>query len=168
MKAIQRTVVFLAVLISTILMSSCLNPVEPEGDQSDAIREAVLRYQFEWFGNPVLFRNFYIAVSVSDSVHQFRSDADPSGPLLKAFASHLPPVKKFSDAKIVQGQVLDKQTSENGVLFRVAQIQWKSPSAVSLDGGDYFGGRGADTFLYHVTRKNGAWSVDSTRYWWGA
>jgi hypothetical protein len=159
------------VLAFGLLALSCKDgPTVPTQKDVEEIQYVVLKYQFS--GAQFLKPNsgswiYYISIAISDSMHFFQSDKDPSEDLLKRFSDHIPPVKKYSDGHYIDLGFYDKVSGERGIIYRVAQITWTSERTAQLDGGDYFGGLGADRFLFYVSRKNGSWSVDST-HWWGS
>jgi hypothetical protein len=153
------------ILVSLILASCTDLAINPKLNPDEEVQEAVFRYQMAEFNPASLFKFYYVAIAVADTTHHFVGHHDPSRQLLNRFAGNVPPVKMYSEASVA-GTVTDKQTGDRGVLFRAAAVQWISSDVVQVDGGSYIGSRGADTFLYYMSRRNGVWAVDSTRWLW--
>ena len=95
--------------------------------QEDEIREVVFRHQFDHNDSYQQKRAKVYFLSVSGK------GADPSDLLLKTFADYRPPVRKVSACTVdSRGRVVDKQTGELGVIFKIANIRWVSDAEVEV------------------------------------
>ena len=122
--------------------------------QEEDIREAVFRWQFDnnVSGQQKRAKVYFLAVG--------EKSGDPSDELLKRFADHQPPVRKRSACTADAGKgVLDKRTGEQGLLFRVTNIKWKSDTEVEVEGGYYEAGLSASGNLYTLKKEQGKWKV---------
>jgi hypothetical protein len=123
----------------------------------DDIREAVFRYEFThncWYKPEKVY---FLALG---------NDKDPSPALLKRFADNKPPVKPVSKCKISsklvqrpKTAVIDKETGDRGLIFRVESIKWVTPKQVQVEGGYYADGLGASGNTYIVEFRGNRWVV---------
>jgi hypothetical protein len=55
--------------------------------------------------------------------------------------------------------VRDKKTGEEGLLFHVSKVVWKSDTEVEVKGGYYERGLSSSANTYTVKKENGKWKV---------
>ena len=125
-------------------------------DEEDLIREIVFRKILEqWRAPDASLKAFYLSVE----------DKDPSENLLKKFVGkYKVPIKKVSDSIIFApdgDSVLNKNTKEQGVLFSVSKIDWKSKNEVALNAGSYIGNMGSDGCEYMLKKEHDGWKITS-------
>jgi len=129
-------------------------------NEEDDIREAVFRWQFEHnaSGQQQKAEAYFLQVG---------EKGDPSDAFMERFAKHKPPVRKGSacTADMAKG-VLDKNTGEKGLIFRVTSIDWKSDSEVNVKGGYYEAGLSASANTYTVKKEKGKWRVTNDKMDW--
>ena len=112
--------------------------------QTDDIREAVFRWQFDHNASSQQKKAQAYFLGVGDR-------DDPTDEFMKRFANHKPPVRKASACSADAGKgVRDKKTGEKGLIFRVRKIEWKSDTEVEVQGGYYEGGLSASSNTYTV------------------
>ena len=122
--------------------------------QEDDIREAVFRWQFDHNVSGQQKRAKVYFLSVGEKY------GDPSDEFLKRFADNQPPVRKRSECTADAGKgVLDKKTGEQGLVFNVTRIQWKSDTEVEVEGGYYEAGLSASGNIYTLKKDQGKWKV---------
>jgi len=122
--------------------------------QEDDIREAVFRWQFDHNVSGQQKRAKVYFLSVGEKY------GDPSDEFLKRFADNQPPVRKRSECTADAGKgVLDKKTGEQGLVFNVTRIQWKSDTEVEVEGGYYEAGLSASGNIYTLKKEQGKWKV---------
>jgi len=140
-------------------------PLISESVYDDDVLEAVFRYQFthDSFGLQGRARVFFLSVY----------DKDPSNNLIDRFQGHQPPVKRVSDCEVstkARGSsaiwVVDSNTREPGLIYRVERITWVSDEEAEVTGGYYAGGRAASGDLYRVVREGEAWVVKKDTLQW--
>ena len=83
---------------------------------------------------------------------------------MKRFAGHKPPVRKVSacEADAKKG-VRDKTTGEQGLIFRLVGVRWKSDTEVEVEGGYSESATSASTNVYVVKKIDGKWKVTSDK-----
>ena len=126
--------------------------------QEDDIREAVFRWQFDHnvSGQQKKAKVYSLAVGEKYS--------DPSDQFMKRFADNQPPVRKRSECNADAGKgVLDKKTGEQGLLFHVTSIKWKSDAQVEVEGGYYEAGLSASGNIYTLKNERGNWKVTNDK-----
>jgi hypothetical protein len=126
--------------------------------QEDDIREAVFRWQFDHnvSGQQKKAKVYFLAVGEKYS--------DPSDQFIKRFADNKPPVRKRSECTADAGKgVLDKKTGEQGLLFHVTSIKWKSDAQVEVEGGYYEAGLSASGNIYTLKNERGKWKVTNDK-----
>ena len=129
--------------------------------QTDDIREAVFRYQFDPDGSGLNWPAQVYFISVGEK------SEDPSADFLKRFEHHQPPVQKVSASQSnPKTGVVDQQTGEHGVIYRVTSIAWISDTEVEVGGEYYLAGRNAGGHIYTVMKENGKWRVTKDRSTW--
>jgi hypothetical protein len=130
--------------------------------QTDDIREAVFRWQFEHnaSGQQQKAKVYFLQIGEKDK-------GDPSDQFMKRFVQHKPSVRKVSQcAADTRKGVLDKQTGEKGLIFRIAAIEWKSDTEVAVSGGYYEAGLSASGNTYTVKKVDGKWTVTKDEMHW--
>lgn len=130
---------------------------EARESQSDDVREAVFRWQFEHHNAPAQLTNaqvYFLELGPSAD--------DPTDEFLKRFDGHKPPVRKGSSC-IVNGSAMDKKTGERGIIFRITSIVWQSDSTVEVNAGYYEGGLSVRGSLYILKREKRKWRVTGER-----
>ena len=131
--------------------------------QTDDIREAVFRWQFEQNGSyqKQSAKVYFLEVG--------EKEGDPSAEFIKRFAGNKPPVRKRSECNIdmrTNVGVTDKKTGEKGLILRVWKIEWKSDTEVDVKGGYYEHGLSASGNTYTLKKKNGKWTVTNDKLHW--
>jgi hypothetical protein len=131
---------------------------KPRESQTDDIREAVFRWQFDHNASGQQKKAQAYFLGVDDK------DADPTDEFMKRFADHKPPVRKASACSADAGKgVRDKKTGEKGLIFRVRKIEWKSDTEVAVKGGYYEAGLSASSNTYTVKKEKGKWKVTNDK-----
>ena len=129
------------------------HPAAREKEEDD-IREVVFRYQFE-HNQSGLRTNagaYYLGVGENAS--------DPSDEFMKRFAADRPPVRKTSASTFVSGRgMVDKNSGERGLQFRVNSIKWISNEEAEVEGGYYEASESSSVNTYTVKKANGKWTV---------
>ena len=85
--------------------------------QTDDIREAVFRWQFDHnaSGQQTNSQVYFLEVG--------EKGGDPTDEFMKRFANHKPPVRKVSACSANAGKgVLDMKTGEKGLIFRITRF----------------------------------------------
>jgi hypothetical protein len=120
-------------------------------DKQD-IREAVFRYQFNHnaSGQQQNAKVYFLSLD---------QDKDPSNEFMERFKGTEPPVKKASQASKSAGGVVDKETGERGLLFRITSIKRLGENEVEVEGGYFEAGQSASRNVYRVKHENGKWVV---------
>jgi hypothetical protein len=129
--------------------------------QTDDIREAVFRWQFDHnaSGQQKKAQVYFLAIGEKGD--------DLTDEFMKRFADHKPPVRKVSACSSDAGKgVRDKKTGETGLIFRIRKIEWKSDTQVEVKGGYYEGGLSASGNTYTVKKENGKWKVTNDKMDW--
>jgi hypothetical protein len=129
--------------------------------QTDDIREAVFRWQFDHnaSGQQTNAQVYFLEVG--------EKSGDPTEEFMKRFADHKPPVRKVSACTADAGKgVLDRKTGEKGLIFRVTNIKWKSDTEVDVSGGYHEAGLSASGNTYTVKKKKGKWKVTNDKMHW--
>jgi hypothetical protein len=129
--------------------------------QTDDIREAVFRWQFDHnaSGQQTNAQVYFLEVG--------EKGGDPTDEFMKRFADHKPSVRKVSASSASAGKgVLDKKTGEKGLIFRVTSIEWKSDTEVDVSGGYYEAGLSASGNTYTLKKDKGKWKVTNDKMHW--
>lgn len=123
--------------------------------QEDDIREAVFRHQFEYnaSGQQKTAHAYCLAILVNDK------DSDPSEQLIKRFAHHKPPVRKWSACRWTAIQVVENRTGRPALIFSVGKIEWISDAEVSVGGGYEEGNVSSSGNAYILKKQDGKWTV---------
>jgi hypothetical protein len=131
----------------------------------DDVLEAVFRYQFSHDSSGLQGRARVFFLSVYDH--------DPSSNLMERFQGHEPPVRRVSDCEHsdeARGSsaiwVVDSNTGEPGLIYRVERIMWLTDAEAEVTGGYYAGGRAASGNLYRVVREGEEWVVKKDTLQW--
>jgi len=93
------------------------------GDEDD-IREAVFRFQFDHNASGLQQNAKVYFLSLG------KGDKDPSDEFMERFRGQKPPVKKVSQGTVSVTGVKDKETREQGLIFRVTSIKWISHTEI--------------------------------------
>ena len=129
--------------------------------QTNDIREAVFRYQFD-----------RIAPGKQESVKLYvlgvgESCSDPSDEFLKRFADRQPPVKKASASSYVPNEgLVDKETHRKALMFWANSIAWISDTDVEVSGAYHSAMLSAGNDYYTVKNENGKWKVTEVNNKW--
>lgn len=156
---------FLLSILLTLFLWHCEHSIinVPKSIQEDDIRESVFRYQFQHnaSGQQQNAKVYFL------SLGSIEEPEDPSDEFMKRFQGHQPPVKKVSQSivSVFEG-VKDKDTGEQGLIFRVTRIAWKSDVEVEVEGGYYENGLSASGNIYRVALEGGQWVVKEDRMIW--
>ncbi|MDQ7823863.1 MAG: hypothetical protein RDV48_13775 [Candidatus Eremiobacteraeota bacterium] len=124
--------------------------------QADDIMATVFQYQFQHnlSGKQQNAKAYFLSTL---------DGRDPGDNVIRHFSGHRPPVKKKSQCEVKQvglgDSVIDKETGEEGLLFRVDSIKWISWSRAEVKGGYYEGSLSASGNKYSVLRKGWKWIV---------
>src|SRR5713226_7658593 len=152
-------------LILVLLCASCMVPQQRDRPaEEDDIREAVFRYQFDHNAahGPAAAEHrieaFYLSLG--------EKDGDPSDEFMTRFVGHEPPVRKVSACSTENLRVVDKQTGQRGLIFRVKSIKWISDGKVEVGGGYYEDGLSSSGNIYTVVKKDGKWRVTKDKMEW--
>jgi hypothetical protein len=151
-----RAFVITAVVSSFVFLTAAspiaakkLSKPQPEDD----IREAVLRYQMNGW---TYYHVFFIGID----------KRDPSDDFMRRFEKYRVAVKKLSDSEFDEktgNAVVDKTTHEKGIQFYVGKMEWRGPNFVEVEGGYFCNGLCAAAVTFKVQRKNGIWTVESSK-----
>jgi hypothetical protein len=116
--------------------------------QTDDIREAVFRWQFEHHPLP----------QQQDGVYFLRLEKgyDPPDEFMKRFAENRPPVRMMSRCNVQTSR--DRRTGEQGLMFRITSIRWESDTEVEVQSSCGWNG-GDSGSTYNVKKENGKWKV---------
>ena len=90
---------------------------------------------------------------------------DPSKDLLKKFSNYKVSVKKSSDliVSVENGDImLNENSKEQGVLFTVSKLEWKSKIEVKVSAVSYIGNMGGNGCDYTLKKENSKWRILST------
>jgi len=142
-------------LLGAVLLAGCagsggLSAVH--GHPDAAVREAVLRYQFEHV--PPLTSGPAKAYFIRISGH------DPSPGFLARFKHHDPPVRPASAARTNgPGGVVGRAHGKPGILFQVGRVRWVDSSHAQVTGGFVERRRATSGDIYQVTRNGKHWVV---------
>jgi len=122
------------------------------GHPDAAVREAVLRYQFDHVppltGGPA--KVYFIRVS----------GHDPSAGFLARFKDHDPPVRPASAARTNgPGGVVGRAHGKPGILFQVGRVRWLDSRHAEVTGGFVERRRATSGDIYRVTRNGKRWVV---------
>lgn len=156
---------FIAIIFSVLFVSSCqdsITNVTPKSTPEDDIRETVFRYQFQHnvSGQQQNAKVYFLSIGT------LSGSRDPSDEFMKRFQGHKPPVKKVSQAIASVEGVIDKDTGERGLIFRVTRIEWKSEVEVEVEGGYFESGLSASGNIYLVRQEGEKWVVKEDRMLW--
>jgi hypothetical protein len=148
-----------AILISLVLMMAVFMSIDRRSDKSgslDDLMEAVFRYQFAH--NCSSSRDeanaYYIGIY---------NDLDPGDDFMKRFVKNKPTVKKISKSIIVQKDlgysVIDRETGQEGLIFRITSIRFINDEMAEVKGGYYEAGLSASGNTYQLIRAGNTWIV---------
>ncbi len=132
--------------------------------QSEEIREAVFRWQFDHntSGHKTNAQVYFL------SIGEICQEGDElSDEFMKRFANHKPPVRKVSaSTKSPSKGIVDKKTGEKGLIFSVTNIEWKSDTEVHVSGGYCKELLDASGNTYTVKKQKGKWKVTNAQMNW--
>ena len=148
----------LAILSLVACMTMACNAAD-RASQIDDIREATFRYQFVKNASMQQTSAKVYFLSLTD-LEKHRG-LDPSDVFMKRFDGHKPRVAKASQAKTsIEDGARDAKTGEDGIIFSIYEINWKSDSEVEVAGGYYEGSESASYNTYYLVKKGGKWIVE--------
>ena len=150
-------VVLLAALVGACTPGASL---QPHGDETTAIQEAVFRYQFGHNASSRKQSADYYCLGIKDR-------KDPPQELMERFAGHMPVVVPVSECRTdIDMGVGRGSVSGRGLIFTVDDIKWVSATEVEVVGGYYEGGLSASGNVYRLKRVEGGWKVIEDRMEW--
>ncbi len=153
----------LSALLALLLPLSCkdLGTEPPLSLFQDDIREAVFRFQFlhNDSGQQQSATAYYLAVFDSVNDQWTSLCHDPSNTFMSRFVGQSPPVKKLSQCTYGTLGVIDRETGQSGLIFRLGAIWQTGPTEVVIEGGYFEGGLSASGNRYWVQRIDGQWIV---------
>lgn len=148
--------ILISILMAAVLGAPALQKTAGEtsrADQEDIIREAVFRYQFKSFDLLVAYHFI--------SVH----GKNPSAAMLQRLHGEQPPVLPVSDSEKLKKpmkMIQNRNDFKQGALFNQGQIKWISDTKADVEGGFECGDICDEaTGVYHVSRQENKWVVDS-------
>jgi hypothetical protein len=148
-------------LLLFMCSSLCLAADQARESQTDDIREAVFRWQFDHNASGQQANTYVYFLAVGEK------DGDPSDEFIKRFSGHKPSVRKVSACSAdARKGVLDKKTGERGLIFRIRSIDWKSDTEVDAQGGYYEAGDSASGNTYTLKKEKGKWKVTNDKMHW--
>lgn len=159
MKAVAAVALVLgSLLVLGIQGKAPRSKLELTAAEQDDIREAVFRYQFEHnaSGQQQNAKVYFLT---------FGKDKEPGDAFIARFKDHKPPVKKRSQSK-GQGEVIDKETGERGLIFSAVTIKVIDANKVQVDGGYYEAELSSSGNIYTVERKERKWIVTKDQMLW--
>lgn len=150
------------VLLIILLGSACAPDRTPELED---VREATFRYQFRENASGLQQRAAVYFLALRDPKNGQR--LDPSDTLMRRFENHRPRVARASAARTsaVDG-VVDKISSERGLIFIVGEVRWLARDRAEVKGGYYEAGESSSGNVYQLRKRNGKWEVVSNRMLW--
>ena len=151
----------IAIVLVVCACSSSPQATTQTMSEEDQIREAVFRYQFEF--NASGLGKAANAYFLSVEGHE-----DPSPQLLKQFEGHRPPVKPASASTLEPGtaQVVDRESGQPGLIFRIREIRRLTDDEVEVDGGYDEASESATGNTYRVMKTGGRWEVVECQMLW--
>ncbi len=151
MKTLLISILMAAFVAAPALQKSTNEP--SRADQEDSIRETVFRYQFKNFDLLVAYH--FISVN----------GKNPSSAMLERFHGAQPPVLSVSESERLKRPmklIQNRNDYKQGALFNQGQIKWISDTKADVDGGFECGDICDEASgVYHVSRQEGKWVVDS-------
>jgi ankyrin repeat protein len=121
------------------------------------IEEATFRHQFAKNASGQQSATGAYFLSIQDKLGKA---VDPSTEFLQRFAGNKPRVAPVSQCKASPEKgVQDTKTGEQGLIFSIESLRWKSETEVEVDGGYYEAGLSASGNTYTLQKKNGKWVV---------
>jgi hypothetical protein len=130
--------------------------LEREKQEQD-IAEAVFRYQF---AHNASGRQQHAAVYFLSL--RYRS---PSKEFMQRFASNTPRVSTVSECT-EDDDIRDLHTDAHGILFRITDIKWVTPTRVEISGGYNEGRFSASGDTYYIEKRDGKWIVVRHKMHW--
>jgi len=148
--------ILISILMAAVVGAPALQKTAggaPRADQEDNIREAVFRYQFKSFDLLVAYH--FISMY----------GKNPSAAMLQRFHGEQPPVLPVSESEKLKKPmklIQNRNDFKQGALFNQGQIKWISDTKADVDGGFECGDICDEaTGVYHVSRQDNKWVVDS-------
>lgn len=146
--------ILISVLMAVFVAAPTFQKSEPSrADQEDNVREAVFRYQFKSFDLLVAYH--FISVN----------GKNPPAAMLQRFHGDQPQVLPVSESEKIKKPmklIQNRSDYKQGALFNQGQIKWISDVKVDVDGGFECGDICDEaTGVYHVSRQENKWVVDS-------
>jgi hypothetical protein len=126
-------------------------PKAPDRErQEEEIAEAVFRYQFVHNASG---RQEHAAVYFLSLRHR-----SPSKEFMLRFAGNTPRVSRLSECT-EDDDIRDLHTDEIGILFRITDIKWITPTRVEVSGGYDEGRLSSSGDTYYVEKRDGHWVI---------
>lgn len=126
--------------------------IQARKSEEENIREIVFRYVIGHH-NPSHLKVIFLSVQ----------GKDPSSALLARFASIAPPIKPFSRAALKNLIYVERGTTDQGTLYSIGSINWKSNILTTVESSWMNGRKGGVLYRYTVKQKNGKWQVTSEK-----
>ena len=130
--------------------------LDRENQEAD-IAEAVFRYQFLHNASG---RQQHAAVYFLSLRYR-----NPSQEFMQRFASSTPRVSTVSECT-EDDDIRDLHTDEPGILFRITDIKWITPTQVEVSGGYNEGRLSSSGDTYYVEKRDGIWMVTRGEMHW--
>jgi putative hemolysin len=155
-----------------VLLVACGATSPPTPAQEDQIREAVFRYQFQHNRSGISIPASAYCLTLGEYRIPYDVTNDPSDEFIRRFEGHVPAVKKGSECYFERrrGQlytgVIDRETGEPALVFRVESVKWVNNQAVVVEGGYNSNLLSASGNVYELTREEGKWVVEKVTLRW--
>ncbi len=147
---LTRVYVF-GLILSALWFPLLATAQQQKAAQEDEIREAIVRYQI---------KNWDLRADVYFIEIQSK---DPSKAFLQRFADIVKPVKAKSESRkkndFVSFHIEDRRTKKLGVVFDQGAINWKTDSAVEVEGGYSCASQCNGGGIYYLRKQDRRWSV---------
>jgi len=130
----------------------------------DDILEVVFRYQFSHneSAKHENYSSYYLSIG--------EEDTDPNDAFMKRFHRYKPSIKKISQSIISKEYlgniIIDKDSGERGIIFRVSTIKWINNNEIEVEGGYYESLLSASGNIYRVIWDKNHWRVKDDKLKW--
>lgn len=145
----------LHLLLSFAFTSFGLAADKARESQTDDIREAVFRWQFDHTGSGQQTNAQVYFLEIGEQ-------GDPTDAFMNRFAEHRPSVRKVSACSAGVSGVRDKKAGGRELVFRVTNMEWKSAAEVDVTGGYYEAGLSGSGSTYPLKKEKGRWRGQMT------
>jgi len=155
----KKTNLILIIMISILLMMAVFLNIDRRSTNSgtaDDLMEAVFRYQFahNCSASQDEANAYYIGIS---------NDRDPSDDFMKRFVKNKPTVKKISKSIIFQKdlgyRVIDRETGQEGLIFRITSVRFLNDEMAEVKGGYYEASLSSSENTYQLVQTGKTWKV---------